>query len=76
MKSAIRCPFCNGKTTIKHRDINFDAGKIIIKNEPYHSCQKYKQDFCISEQMLSLDKKLQEQFKQKTKSSKAKNSLQ
>jgi YgiT-type zinc finger domain-containing protein len=69
MKNDVRCPFCNGKTVTKYRDINFDAGKIVIKNEPYQSCQKCKQDFCTNEQLVSLDKRLHEQFKLKNKKS-------
>jgi hypothetical protein len=62
MENKIKCHFCGGVAIIKYEDITIDDGKITIKNEPYYSCQKCKQEFCTSEQMFALDKRLHEQF--------------
>lgn len=62
MENEIKCHFCGGVAVIKYEDIVIDDGKIIIKNEPYYECKKCKEQFCTSEQMFALDKRLHENF--------------
>lgn len=62
MENEIKCHFCGGVAVIKYEDIVIDDGKIIIKNEPYYECKKCKEQFCTSEQMFALDKRLHEQI--------------
>jgi len=60
MENEIKCHFCGGVAIIKYRDIVLDNGKISIKGEPYYECKKCKEQFCTSEQMYALDKRLHE----------------
>lgn len=62
MENEIKCHFCGGTAVIKYRDMVLDDGKITIKHEPYYECKKCKEQFCTSEQMFALDKRLHEQF--------------
>ena len=62
MENEIKCHFCGGVAFIKRRDIVLDDEKITIKDEPYYECKKCKEQFCTSEQMFALDKRLHENF--------------
>ncbi|MDD2478211.1 MAG: YgiT-type zinc finger protein [Candidatus ainarchaeum sp.] len=54
----MNCPFCKGSAKLEKADLILDNGKIIIKNEPNYKCKKCKQEFCTSDQMFHLDKKI------------------
>lgn len=60
MENEMICPFCKGIAVIKYRDVVLDDGKITIRNEPHYECKKCKEQFCTSEQMFALDKRLHE----------------
>ncbi|HOZ35735.1 MAG TPA: hypothetical protein PLK55_02010 [archaeon] len=60
MENEIKCHFCGGTAIIKYRNVVLDDGKITIKYESYYEFKKCKEQFCTSEQMFTLDKRLHE----------------
>jgi DNA-directed RNA polymerase subunit RPC12/RpoP len=53
-KKEIKCHLCGGKAVLKFEELELANGKVVIKDSPYYSCKKCKEEFSTSEQMQKL----------------------
>lgn len=53
-KKEITCHLCGGKAALKFEELELADGKVVIRESPYYSCQKCKEEFSTSEQMQKL----------------------
>ena len=62
MEKEIKCHLCGGKAVLKFESLELDNGRITIRESPYYSCQKCKEEFSTSEQMHELSNQINKKF--------------
>ncbi|MDP2666819.1 MAG: YgiT-type zinc finger protein [Candidatus Diapherotrites archaeon] len=61
-KKEIACHLCGGKALLRFEELELGGGKVVIRESPYYSCQKCKEEFSTSEQMHELSQSINQAF--------------